>query len=126
MRVCLSVTYRTVLFAGGRKWRCNLCTGPNDVAGAYFAPLDGHGVRTDIARRPELSSGVVDFLAPAEYMVRPPMAPAYLFVLDVSYYAVQSGLLAAAIAGIRASLGKLRGLAHCFECVVARYACNIG
>jgi hypothetical protein len=34
---------------------------------------------------------VVDFLAPAEYMVRPPMAPAYLFVLDVSYYAIQSG-----------------------------------
>lgn len=98
--------------AGGRKWRCNLCSGSNDVAGAYFAPLDVHGVRTDLARRPELSSGVVDFLAPAEYMVRPPMAPAYLFVLDVSYYAVQSGLLVAAIAGIRASLGERHARVH--------------
>lgn len=35
------------------------------------------------------------------------MAPAYLFVLDVSYYSVQSGLVASALGAIRASLDHL-------------------
>ena len=61
------------------------------MSGAYFSPLDATGRRADMASRPELHSGVVDMIAPADYMVRPPMAPAYLFVLDVSYYAIQSG-----------------------------------
>ncbi len=43
---------------------------------SYFSPLTGDGVRVDAPNRPELSSGIVDFVAPAEYLVRPPMAPA--------------------------------------------------
>ncbi len=82
---------------GGRRWRCNLCGIVNDVSGAYFSPLDANGVRLDAPKRPELSNGIVDLVAPAEYMVRPPMAPAYLFVLDVSYYAVQSGMTASVL-----------------------------
>ncbi len=94
---------------GGRRWRCNLCGIVNDVSGAYFSPLDGNGVRVDAPKRPELSGGIVDFVAPAEYMVRPPMAPAYLFVLDVSYYAVQSGMAASALKGVREALQYLPG-----------------
>lgn len=94
---------------GGRRWRCNLCTTPNDTPGSYFSPLDAQGIRTDIASKPELHSGVVDFVAPAEYMVRPPMAPAYLFVLDVSYYALSSGMTYSAVRAIKEALPYLAG-----------------
>ena len=43
--------------------------------------------------RPECLNSTVEFIAPAEYMSRPPQAAQYLFVLDVSYNAVQSGYL---------------------------------
>ena len=41
--------------------------------------------------RPELNSPVVEFLAPTEYMVRPPQPTVYAFLIDVSHAAVASG-----------------------------------
>ncbi|PSS14591.1 Protein transport protein Sec24-like [Actinidia chinensis var. chinensis] len=78
---------------GGRKFRCNICALLNDVPGDYFAQLDASGTRIDLNERPELTKGSVDFIAPAEYMVRPPMPPLYFFVIDVSISAVSSGML---------------------------------
>ncbi len=77
---------------GGQSFICNLCGRANDTPAGYFSPLDPQtGRRADYPSRPELSSGVVDFVAPGEYMVRPPMPPSYIFVIDVSYYNVHSG-----------------------------------
>lgn len=59
----------------------------------YFCALDANGRRQDADQRPELARGSVEFVAPQEYMVRPPMPPAYLFVIDVSANAVASGML---------------------------------
>lgn len=42
--------------------------------------------------------------------VRPPMPPAHLFLVDVSYQAVTTGLTAAACAAITAVLDDLQGL----------------
>ena len=56
----------------GRRWKCNMCSLPNDVPSLYFCHLDMNGKRTDAAERPELSKGSVEIRAPAEYMVRPP------------------------------------------------------
>ncbi|GFZ13594.1 Sec23/Sec24 protein transport family protein [Actinidia rufa] len=78
---------------GGRKFRCNICALLNDVPGDYFAQLDANGRRIDLNERPELTKGTVEFIAPAEYMVRPPMPPLYFFVIDVSISAVRSGML---------------------------------
>jgi hypothetical protein len=39
------------------------------------------------------TQGSVEFVAPVEYMVRPPQAPVYMFVIDVSMTAVASGVL---------------------------------
>ncbi|KAH9619758.1 hypothetical protein KSS87_018487 [Heliosperma pusillum] len=78
---------------GGRKWRCNLCALLNDVTGDYFAQLDATGRRVDADQRPELNKGSVEFVAPTEYMVRPPMPPLYFFLIDVSVSAVKSGML---------------------------------
>lgn len=69
------------------------CNSPHAVPGDYFAHLDASGRRIDIDQRPELIKGSVEFIAPAEYMVRPPMPPLYFFLIDVSISAVRSGML---------------------------------
>ena len=93
----------------GRRWRCNICAQINDCPSAYFCHLDDMGLRQDRFDRPELSRGVVEFIAPAEYMVRPPQEPCYFFVIDVSALAVQSGLLHSVSVAIKASLDTLPG-----------------
>lgn len=55
--------------------------------------MDANGRRVDLDQRPELAKGSVEFVAPAEYMVRPPMPPMYFFLIDVSISAVRSGML---------------------------------
>jgi protein transport protein SEC24 len=78
---------------GGRRWRCNVCGTLNEVPQEYFGSLDANNQRTDIDERPELTRGTVEFVAPQEYMVRPPQPPVYVFVIDVSYNAVASGMV---------------------------------
>jgi protein transport protein SEC24 len=58
-------------------------------------------------QRPELNYSVVEFVAPQEYMVRPPEALTYVFLLDVSYAAVSNGLLATAARCILESLDRI-------------------
>lgn len=93
----------------GRKWRCNICAQVNDCPSSYFCHLDEQGLRRDRFERPELSQGVVEFIAPSEYMVRPPQAPTYFFVIDVSATAVRSGMLQSVATAIKASLDDLPG-----------------
>jgi len=50
-------------------------------------------VRQDIETRPELRKGSVDFIASNEYMNRPPMPPTFIFVMDVSKPAIDTGYL---------------------------------
>lgn len=93
----------------GKRWRCNICGQLNDVPSAYFCHLDEQGWRRDRLERPELSNGVVEFIAPAEYMVRPPQEPTYFFCIDVSLAAVQTGMLSSVANGIKESLDNLPG-----------------
>ncbi|CAH9115403.1 unnamed protein product [Cuscuta epithymum] len=93
----------------GRKWKCNMCQLHNDVPGDYFAHLDARGRRVDFDQRPELSKGSVEFIAPAEYMVRPPMPPLYFFLIDVSISAVKSGMLQVIANTIKSCLDRLPG-----------------
>lgn len=92
---------------GGRRWICCLCSFSNECPSDYFSPLDQNGKRRDAAERPELHRGSVEFVAPAEYMVRPPMPPVYLFVLETTPAAINSGMLALAIAGIKKSIDSM-------------------
>jgi hypothetical protein len=41
--------------------------------------------------RAELNHSVIEFVAPTEYMVRPPQPAVYVFLIDVSHAAVSSG-----------------------------------
>ena len=95
---------------GGKRWVCPLCRIPNDCSPDYYCPLNQQsGVREDVMERSELSNCTVEFVAPTEYMVRPPQRPIFTFLLDVSYSAVSSGMLRAQCEGIRNALEKLRG-----------------
>ncbi|KAJ3208910.1 COPII subunit [Dinochytrium kinnereticum] len=58
----------------------------------------------DRMKRAELTHSVVEYVAPQEYMVRPPQPVVMLFVIDVSLQSVQSGMIAVACKAILASL----------------------
>ena len=93
----------------GRRWKCNMCSSLNEVPKPYFCHLDGNGKRADLNERPELRKGQVEFVAPGEYMVRPPQAPCFVFVIDVSAYAVSSGMLQATVDTIKEQLETMPG-----------------
>lgn len=94
---------------GGSRWKCNVCNFLVETPNAYFAPLDAQGQRQDLQQRPELLKGEVEIIAPAEYMVRPPQPAAYLFLIDVSYTSIQSGLLQVTCDSIKKCLDRLPG-----------------
>ncbi|KHN26185.1 Protein transport protein Sec24-like [Glycine soja] len=52
--------------------------------------IDATGRRVDLNQRPEVTKGTVEYVAPTDYMVRPPMLPVYFFLIDVSITAVRS------------------------------------
>eukprot|EP00638_Chattonella_subsalsa_P000347 CAMPEP_0117751506 /NCGR_PEP_ID=MMETSP0947-20121206/11015_1 /TAXON_ID=44440 /ORGANISM="Chattonella subsalsa, Strain CCMP2191" /LENGTH=975 /DNA_ID=CAMNT_0005569899 /DNA_START=115 /DNA_END=3040 /DNA_ORIENTATION=- len=93
----------------GRRWRCNVCGMVNEVPTSYFCHLDADGQRRDKDQRPELAKGSVEFVAPGEYMVRPPQPPVFMFVIDVSTAALQSGMVACAVETIKQSLKSMPG-----------------
>ncbi|CAM9383976.1 unnamed protein product [Scytosiphon promiscuus] len=95
--------------SNGRQWRCNVCGMVNDTPASYHCHLDQDGHRSDKAQRPELGQASVELVAPAEYMVRPPQPPVYMFVIDVSEPAVASGMLHVAAETIKACLDDLPG-----------------
>ncbi|KAJ2963416.1 hypothetical protein NQZ79_g1574 [Umbelopsis isabellina] len=91
---------------GGQRWKCNMCFLLNEVPSAF----DRDSITSQPAdrwKRAELNYGCVEFVAPTEYMVRPPQPPAYVFIIDVSYSAVQSGMVATAARTILDSLDRL-------------------
>lgn len=91
---------------GGSRWKCIMCNVSNEVPAEYDWD---RATNTQIDRwsRPELNRSVVEFVAPTEYMVRPPQPPVYVFLLDVSPAAVQTGMLATATRTILESLGRI-------------------
>ncbi|KAI1363528.1 hypothetical protein F5Y08DRAFT_309344 [Xylaria arbuscula] len=90
----------------GHRWRCNMCNLTNDVPQAFDwdASTQKSVNRWD---RYELNHAVVEFVAPQEYMVRPPQPLVYLFLFDVSYAAVSTGLLATSARTILDSLSRI-------------------
>lgn len=88
----------------GMKWICNFCGDINTTENYYYSATSKSGVRQDLDQRPELRLGTVDFIASNEYMNRPPMPPTFVFILDVSKAAVDSGYVALACSTIKSCL----------------------
>ncbi|KAG8907637.1 COPII subunit [Tulasnella sp. 403] len=91
---------------GGTRWKCCMCNVSNEVPQMFDwdAAKNAPGDRWN---RAELNHAVVEFVAPTEYMVRPPQPPVYVFLLDVSQQGVASGMLATATRTILESLDRL-------------------
>lgn len=60
-------------------------------------------------QRPELMSCISEFQAPADYMTRPPQPATYLFLIDVSYYSITTGILQIAANTIVQLIASLPG-----------------
>lgn len=73
-------------FTHEQKFVCNLCGVVSTVPAEYQAPLDVSGHRVDAQQRPELHSGVVDFLVPESHWAQEtkPETLRVLFLIDVS------------------------------------------
>ncbi|KAJ3084473.1 COPII coat Sec23p-Sfb3p heterodimer component [Rhizoclosmatium hyalinum] len=97
---------------GGRKMICNLCGCDTEVPPEYFCNLDMAGRRMDLASRPELLYGAIEFRASKEYSIRPAKPPSYVFAIDVSWNSVQFGVLRHAVQAIKGLLyeGETGGL----------------
>ncbi|XP_067156024.1 protein transport protein Sec24C isoform X2 [Apteryx mantelli] len=80
---------------GGRRFQCCFCSCVTEVPPHYFQHLDHTGKRVDFYDRPELSLGSYEFLATVDYCKNNkfPSPPAFVFMIDVSYNAVKSGLV---------------------------------
>ncbi|XP_070785756.1 protein transport protein Sec24D isoform X1 [Enoplosus armatus] len=80
---------------GGRRYQCGFCNCVNEVPVFFFQHLDHMGRRVDFYERPELSLGSYEFVATLEYCKnnKPANPPAYIFMIDVSYNNIKSGLV---------------------------------
>ncbi|KAF9525046.1 CPII coat sec24 protein [Crepidotus variabilis] len=91
---------------GGSRWRCCLCSMTNEVPQLF----DWDQVRNqpgDRWQRLEMNHSCVEYVAPTEYMVRPPQPAVYIFLIDVSHAAVQSGMVATATRTILENLERI-------------------
>ncbi|XP_069599963.1 protein transport protein Sec24B isoform X1 [Ranitomeya imitator] len=107
-RSCRTYINPFVSFIDQRRWKCNLCYRVNDVPEEFmYNPLTrSYG---EPHKRPEVLNSSVEFIASSDYMLRPPPPAVYLFVLDVSYNAVESGYLQCFSQSLLDNLDKLRG-----------------
>ncbi|ORX60553.1 hypothetical protein DM01DRAFT_1332696 [Hesseltinella vesiculosa] len=90
---------------GGSRFVCSICSHANDVPNWYFSNTDMSGRRVDIDQRPELRYGSVEFDVPQDYhSSRAPAPLSYVFAIDVSAQALQSGMVKAACEAIKSTL----------------------
>lgn len=90
----------------GCRWKCNICYMVCEFPSAYDYDSASQA-QVPRSSKAELNSPVYEFLAPADYMSRPPQPPAYVFLLDVTYGAINSGMVATAARTILDSLDQL-------------------
>ncbi|XP_045684673.1 protein transport protein Sec24A isoform X2 [Phyllostomus hastatus] len=107
-RSCRTYINPFVSFLDQRRWKCNLCYQINDVPEEFmYNPLTR--VYGESLKRPEVQNATIEFMAPSEYMLRPPQPPVYLFVFDVSHNAVETGYLNSVCQSLLNNLDLLPG-----------------
>eukprot|EP01029_Cantina_marsupialis_P005163 TRINITY_DN1552_c1_g1_i2.p1 TRINITY_DN1552_c1_g1~~TRINITY_DN1552_c1_g1_i2.p1 ORF type:complete len:915 (+),score=248.97 TRINITY_DN1552_c1_g1_i2:140-2746(+) len=72
----------------GRIWKCPFCTISNTIQVKKFVLSSEDNKPGDFNERPELHQGSYEVKATEQYLKNPPACPVYLFLLDVSQYAV--------------------------------------
>ncbi|XP_044743639.1 protein transport protein Sec24A [Chrysoperla carnea] len=91
-RACRTYINPFVYFVDSKRWKCNLCYRVNELPEEFqYDPVSkSYG---DPSRRPEIKASTIEYIAPSEYMLRPPQPAIYLFLLDISSLAIESGYL---------------------------------
>ncbi|KAI5628901.1 protein transport protein Sec24B isoform X1 [Silurus asotus] len=107
-RTCRTYINPFVSFLDQRRWKCNLCYRVNDVPDEFmYNPVTrSYG---EPHKRPEVQNATVEFIASSDYMLRPPQPAVYLFVMDVSHNAVETGYLSVLCQSLLDNLEKLPG-----------------
>lgn len=82
------------------RWRCNLCLRTNDIPQHFLQYLgskdgDKQGHYGHPEQRPEVLSSTIEYIAPPQYTTRAPPPVRYLYLLDISHSALQTGYLKA-------------------------------
>ncbi len=92
--------------SGGSVFQCNMCGATCDTPPEHYSPISpANGLRVDIDSRHELRYGSVDYIVGnKDYQVRDPKPAKYVYAVDVSAAAVQSGLATAALYSIRLAI----------------------
>ncbi|XP_045764481.1 protein transport protein Sec24A isoform X2 [Maniola jurtina] len=130
-RACRTYINPFVYFVDAKRWKCNLCYRVNDLPEEFqYDPVSrSYG---DPSRRPEIKSATIEFIAPSEYMLRPPQPAVYLFLLDVSQIARESGYLQVVCDTLKSNLEQLPGDARtqigfiCYDAHVHYYLMSDG
>ncbi|CAD6197924.1 unnamed protein product [Caenorhabditis auriculariae] len=91
-RYCRTYINPFVYLPDNRHWKCNMCNRNNDLPDDFSWDPSTKSFG-DPRMRPEIQNSTVEFVAPAEYMLRDPQPAVYVFVLDVSAAAIHSGYL---------------------------------
>ncbi|VBB27706.1 unnamed protein product [Acanthocheilonema viteae] len=91
-RYCRTYINPYIYIPDSRHWKCNICYRINDLPDDFnWDPATkSFGEPT---HRPEIKNSTVEFIAPSEYMLRLPQPAVYVFVMDVSQNAVETGYL---------------------------------
>lgn len=107
-RACRTYINPFVFFVDSKRWKCNLCYRVNELPEEFqYDPVSK--TYGDPSRRPEIKSSTIEYIAPAEYMLRPPQPAVYLFLLDISRLAIESGYLETFCQVLTAELANLPG-----------------
>ncbi|CAB3364556.1 Hypothetical predicted protein [Cloeon dipterum] len=107
-RACRTYINPFVYFIDHRRWKCNICFRVNELPDEFqYDPVSK--TYGEPSRRPEVKSATIEFIAPSEYMVRPPQPAVYLFVLEVSRAAIETGYLKLVCDILLAELDNLPG-----------------
>lgn len=86
----------------GRGWECNLCSMVNKTPSSYYCNLDqSNGKRLDLQHRPELCLASVDFLAGKDQILKKPLPPSIIFVLEGGPAALKNGSFDSSVHTIR-------------------------
>lgn len=108
-RTCRTYINPFIRFIDQRRWQCNLCNRANDLPEDFLIDPATKRYLDYPPRQPEIMYGSVEFIAPVEYMVRPPQPAAYLFVFDCSAHAYHLGYLPVLSRAILSTLDMIPG-----------------
>lgn len=94
---------------------CNICGFVSPVPEEYAATVDHRGIREDYHIRPELHTGVVDYVVPKDYNLDSEVEPNpthRVFLIDLTHSAYKSKLVETVCSAVRMSLYKDDGTSN--------------